>query len=90
MKEYFKAAAGGGGGTLGIDEVEGLDYVEDSYEASGVARGRTRLGGGGGRRRGGGSVASSRYIPPSNTNQRTDNLLTSFGSLDQDLGSYTG
>ena len=84
MKEYFKAA--GGGGTVGIDEVTDLDYVEDSYEA----RGRTRLGGGGGRRRGGGSVASSRYLPPSNNNQNTHNLLSSFGSIDQDLGSYTG
>ena len=89
MKEYFKAAAGGGG-TVGIDEVTDLDYVEDSYEASGVARGRTRLGGGGGRRRGGGSVASSRYLPPSNTNQNTHNILSSFGTIDQDLGSYTG
>ena len=57
---------------MGIDEVTDLDYVEDSYEASGVTRGRTRLGGGGGRRRGGGSVTSS------------------FGTIDQDLGSYTG
>ena len=88
VKEHSKAAVGGGG-SVRIDDGSDLELVDDSYEASGVPRVRTRLGvrrrGGGG---GGGDV-TSRYLPPSDDYQLTDEL-SSYGNTGQDLGAYTG